>query len=653
MRTTIVIAWCEIVHHRFSLVAAAAASLLPLILPLLFRVGHDDRVELRSLMAIAIAFLLSTILSLLLGSSFIARDLAENRFSFYLARPVSGAAIWFGRLTGIYVLAVTGQLIVLGPVVLISPVSLEKIDDPVLLTFFFAGPLAVTLLAHATSIMVRARSPWIAVDLVALAVISAIVWSVMRPLLVFGAPVAALVFAFIVAAMALLALLVAGAVQVTMGRTDLWRCHRALSVTLWSLLLAGSLATVAYGRWLRAAEPTDLTGIGDVLPTPAGDWLAVSGPLGGRFDYQPDFLYNTKDGAFVRLGLRSMVQVSFDGTKALVLLPEGLETEQGRELRLVRYDLEASPPRRQASLLTVAEESIDHWASSPDGGRIGLVQQGLLTVYDLDEERTLISKHLGGEHHYLWFLDRDLARAYLQHDQGLRIFEIDLTARVVTETGGVSSFVSWFRFDASGEQMLAFIPVSSDSSPVFRLSLHSAVTGAVANSVAPQLLQDAIDACFLADGRIVVAASSGNVVSLRILSPNGELHQQLGLQEVNANYRISLRFHGQPTPDMLWVMVLHFPEGPADVDQYERNLFLVSLDSGSAKVLPDFWANTSVGWSGKRPLPPGGLSSRLLVSGSWPYGQVLLLDTECEMLRPLLSGNLRLVTSDHLGRKSY
>src|SRR5262249_20248916 len=155
---------------------------------------------------------------------------------FYFARPIAGWAVWAGKLAGAAVLSVSAALLVLLPTLLVD----RRIElglpfwmtgpsighAPVFLGLLLTGWLLLLLLRHVMTSMARSRSPCLFLDLAAMLAVTALVWSVRQTLLrewAFNAylwGIAGFSVALAVSAV------VASAIQVTRGRTDVRRSHR-------------------------------------------------------------------------------------------------------------------------------------------------------------------------------------------------------------------------------------------------------------------------------------------------------------------------------------------------------------------------------------------------------------------------------------------
>ena len=88
----------EVREHRVVLVAAAIASLGALAVPL-FAVG-TPAAQARAVTAFLGALAFATGIAIGLGATTLSPGMASRRIGFDFARPLSGSAIWFGRLAG-------------------------------------------------------------------------------------------------------------------------------------------------------------------------------------------------------------------------------------------------------------------------------------------------------------------------------------------------------------------------------------------------------------------------------------------------------------------------------------------------------------------------------------------------------------------------
>src|SRR5258706_6535397 len=116
MRHALVIARRELAEKRFIVFAAAAFAALPFLIALI--PGARSTAGARDVIVVAAGLLcigFTLAVALVLGANVIGRDLAENRLSFYFARPFGAASIWFGKVTGAIALIVISFVVILLP----------------------------------------------------------------------------------------------------------------------------------------------------------------------------------------------------------------------------------------------------------------------------------------------------------------------------------------------------------------------------------------------------------------------------------------------------------------------------------------------------------------------------------------------------------
>ena len=544
----------EIVERRLLLAAALILGLVPLLLPLLPGMPAVRPAELRGGTALGLALLLTLALAILLGGTVIVRDLAERRLGFYFARPLSGTAIWAGKLAAAAVLTVGTGLLVLLPTTLVgsppdpsgywgtSPGVFQSGFD---LAVAWLGILLLTLAAaHAVSVMVRSRSLWLLFDIVALGVTSSVAGTCLLSLARngaglpvwkgagLGAPVQGstvlLNVEILVALVALLGLTAASGAQVTRGRTDLRRGHRALSIVLWSVLLPASLLLAGYTRWFLAASPEDLVSVQAAVGSPASPWLAVQGQAVHRGGYRPGFLFDVGSGRFVRagFGLTSfegppLVRFSADGRRAAWLESSDARLLVGNDLELRTLDLRrpgASPQPTRIFLRGGASA----FALSPDGRRVAAVHDHRLTVDEIDSGRLLASVNLERDDYHevrrLTFAGPDRVRLYtldftfapqpsLSRGMFLAISELDVATGRLTTT----------RKEELLDGLSTWIVGPSADRVLLRqrhtLQLRDGATGKLIAEIGGVGAR----ASFLPDGRIAVLTRGTDGSDLRIL----------------------------------------------------------------------------------------------------------------------------------------
>jgi hypothetical protein len=391
MKSFLAVLGREIAERKLLFVGAAFASLFPIVIPWLPGLSNQKPDDLRGGMALGLALITSSLLALALGTTVIARDLSEQRIGFYFARPVPGWAIWAGKMLGAAFLSLGAGALILLPA-LIAGGRIDVAGSWIGWGGAVAGALLLLVTGHAVSVMVRSRSLWFVVDLLVLAAVATILWACSRWLWNQGAVVIVERGQIGFAAIFLIAVTLAGLVQVVRGRTDLRRGHRALSLTLWSLLGAAALGYAGYARWVVRVTPEDLVGVERVTPAPAGSWIAIRGPARGRGGYSPVFLFDIDSGRFIKLARPGGVfwywwnppPFSRDGSRVVWTERIGKDSWQ-----LMTVDLwHPKPAEHRTSVIYPGDPDI---ALSPDGRRVAALAGGRLLVDDLDTGRTLVA----------------------------------------------------------------------------------------------------------------------------------------------------------------------------------------------------------------------------------------------------------------------
>ena len=158
---------------------------------------------------------------------------------------------------------------------------------------------------------------------------------------------------------------------------------------------------------------------------------------------------------------------------------------------------------------------------SPDGSRLVAVnRQGILSVYDVGSGDLIGSARIPtGTFWFAYFARPDLVRIFARRDQPTTIFEYDVTAKTLVETGQMPKPA--YRFNADRSRTLL---VTENA-----LEIRDARTGSVLQSVPGRFW----NAKFLRDGRI--AAIDHDRTALRIFSADGALARDISLPNLKAD----------------------------------------------------------------------------------------------------------------------
>jgi len=428
----------EVAERRLILLVGLA-GLVPLVLPLFPGLAAGGGPELRPTVAAVIALLASVGLAVFLGATAIGSDLSQNRLGFYFARPLSGWAIWAGKLGAAYTLALAAALLVALPSLAIDGPRSWSLANPLfptawIYTVWAALVLFAVLAAHAASVVLRVRSAFLVLDLAAFAVTFLLAFSALGRLNLGMTPITLDIASAGFDALVLAALGAAGAAQVVAGRSDARRGHRALSLALWGPLLAGAMALHAYAQWVLSATPSDLASLWWVEPAPAGSWAELTGEAAHRPGYFPSFLVDLRSGRFLRLPAhQTMLRFSADGRRA-AWLADGAE--------VVTADLTATRPEPIRGRLGLGGRLRD-LALSPDGARVAAFSPGRLVAADVASGRLLAAVPLdapgGLVHGLVWSHPSHVGvyrRAGFEPDgREIEILELDLATGKLQRTG--------------------------------------------------------------------------------------------------------------------------------------------------------------------------------------------------------------------------
>jgi hypothetical protein len=511
VRGLMAIAAREVSERAALLGLAAMLALVPFVAP---RFGMD-----RPMLGVFLGAVMVFTAALLTGSSVIARDLAEGRLGFFLARPLPWWSIWGGKLLAALVLTFAAGVIVLGPSALGGEWRLPAGGRWV--TIVAPAILALIGIANALAVAYRARSAWFALDL---AMAGALGWMVVRTaaraLMDWGAypfgPADPLTPALCLLAAAVT---IASAAQVAEGRADIRRGHRILSIVVWSLLTPAALAYAAWGAWVGRFGPADLRTVVSAWPSSNGAWIAVAGrtrwPRPETF--MPIVLMDPGGQRFLRVGAAFSVRgpvFSEDTSRAVWIADARTDTPS-----LMAADLRSNPPSVSRVPLPVPPGSVISVALSADGENVAVVQANQATVFKLGSAQALAFAPVRA---YWWrpivFTSDGRAHVLSELSPGvLDVLVLDPATRKATTTGHIST--RGYPFERWGPGAARVAVVHSQARRP-SLTLHDGSTGALIATLVPEGRAGGIALTFLRDGRLAVVEYGRGVV-LRVFSTEG------------------------------------------------------------------------------------------------------------------------------------
>ena len=450
----------EIEERAFLFVEAIAIALIsPVVLAIPYG-SFSDRKSAVVMLGFILSIAFTWGLALILGATLVGRELSEGRLSFYFTRPVSGAAVWFGKLLAALVLISVSFAIVHA-----IPVGLEvsewrtfsTLSRQVAAVSILAIAVVLMLVSHLFSTWVRSHSPILGLDFLALLLAVGFFIATVEPL----ALAAAFGPAWNVAAAFIAALLIAGAGggawQLSRGRIDARRSHRELSIFVWSVIGVAVVTTFAYSRWALAAKPADFKEVGGAQ---RGNIVWLHGRARG---FYPEFLMNAATGAFVPAG-----RSHFEGGNIVAVLAPS-ETLQNAKLaffggleRPSDWTLTVTRLAQTAQRIAVLPLSgrVDAVGVSSDGSRVAVAADQILTVYDTRSGHAVTSSKVAGlsTGSQIEFVTPDVARAFLADAGALTVKDFDVRTRRWSDVAGPIPLRSAFLYRVAGDKLVTHAP---------------------------------------------------------------------------------------------------------------------------------------------------------------------------------------------------
>jgi hypothetical protein len=570
----------EITSRRELILLAVAVSIISALVPYLPGVEAADTMDLRSVASVTSALTLGWLLAILFGATLVGRDLAEGRLGFYFSRPLSARAIWGGKIVAAIFLVWLCEVIVLLPSLyelgLYQFVTSEGIGQtaPIGLVVM---PLLLLLISHAVSIMARARTAWLFLDVAGAIVVTVFAWLILRPMLFIGAEIALWVVAGALVLALLIALSIGGAVGVAVGRVDLVRTHAATSLALWGTLAVLVAAITIYGGWLRNFGPPDFDDVEVITVSPDGNWIEAVGQARNRLDVRRRCLISTTDNLWIPVTrprgryLRGVVY-SGDGSTALW---------RGAERKLVdepsalwRADLSRRDPSARQTNLVVAYDAL--LALSASGDRLAILEEGTLSVYELDEERLLTAVRLpeGFDRVTVLFPSEESLRLFVRVGRGdgqsLLIVNVVVSTGEIVPTGKIQGLGDSTVLTVDGGLQHLVVRTRSRNESVAKGSIYDANDGRFIRELTSSGFP-----WFLRDGRLVTSSEDDQTgTSLVVESVEGEDRVVHSISAVGEP-----RLSGEAIANSIVVARL---EDPADRTQGLR-IDLMDVDTGEVR----------------------------------------------------------------------
>ncbi len=411
----------------------------------------------------------------------------------------------------------------------------------------------------------------------------------------------------------------------------------------WTFLAALLLGIGVLAFRLLRGEPSDLTAVEWVAPSPAGDWIALSGRLRFRPGDRPVFFENPATGAFVRAGYRMPAGggppvFSADGrTAAWAASRLTLRGESGFVARALTLDSER-PGSPAWDGVSFPEAPLIVF--SDDGSRLAFLTGESLSIRDARTGRVIVAARPAQP---LWpwgsrgfttatFVTPDLLRVYrvsnpeqASRNVELDVLELDAAARRLSRVGHAGPFSHVFPLlsDARRERLL----VRETARAVRLLDARSGETLRVfAGGAATYRSAD-----FLSDGRIALLESEGGQERLNLLDASGALERRVSLGPGDRAF-----FVGEPRAGLLDVAAAF----AANLPRRDARIVRIDLTRGTAATIAGhlFPVTTFSRWTGGDPgrsFAPGSLATRLFYG---PNDSLVELDPRTRRPRTVLGG---------------
>lgn len=446
MSGTLTIAARELRERSFVFVTAAVMALVPFIAATLPTMRSAGPLLVILVIGGITAAGFTLALSIVLGGSLVARELAEKRLSFYFSKPVSASSIWFGKIAGAIVTVALCFAITFSPAFLVAHSewrsAVQLPGGAVLLTIAFIA-ISLVLISHAVNMAVRSRSPLITADIACLAIAVAAVWLLTRPLIVNGASTVLVRVVLTLIVMVPVLILAAGAWHLSRGRTDLLRNHRELSKFFWSVMAILIVIVSAYVAWVFSAGPRDIS-IDEVTSNPSGRWVGISGSASHRGDYHPTFLVDVRSGHSIRLSgprFGSRAEFTREGEAVVNVRPSIALPGRG-EVHLIR--LNGPTADQDTGIVTSLRAPL---VVSDDLRRIATYENATLATYDLPSKTMLAAVRIPAVTVQMFFVSDDVVRVYASsgrssngpQPQTLRIYEFNVKTHQLVQTGSLDT----------------------------------------------------------------------------------------------------------------------------------------------------------------------------------------------------------------------
>lgn len=304
----------------FGLAVLLAAGFLGVVGPSLWSwQAHEVREALALLSLVGLPPLLAALTG---ARSFTTAEALRNQ-RFLLSEGLSPAHLWWGAWGASLVLALLSSVVGALPGFRLALRELPR--SPWDYLFFAVSVVALWALGHLLTLMLRARTLWLAADLVGAALASGIWYTLWQRIQNRVAMEAVLPVVVAVLSAATIALLLTSFLTLSKARTHLPAAHRRATLGLWPSLMALAAVFLGVMTYLEAKAPYHLRLIYSPTPDPPGRYWLVSGQAFGQLQLRSTFLWDRETNTRRPLPVEQAMDFFYLLPSYLSFSPEGMK----------------------------------------------------------------------------------------------------------------------------------------------------------------------------------------------------------------------------------------------------------------------------------------------------------------------------------------
>lgn len=609
MREAMVIGLKEVKERKMIFFALGVCGVLPLLVGPLNLFGLTATTRDSVFIASILVMLMTAGVSMLTGATLMGRELAEKRMSFFFARPVSTFKIWSGKVLAGLVIAMGSGVLGILPSLFFHPEMLSGLKEwhfsisvllgTVVLPFSFGIVLGIVF---------SSRSYWLIADILAVPLTVLLTVPGIRKLvtanimsfayggnnisrnLTDGTMSLITAGAILVAVILISAALPASYLALRVGRSDIKRVHKALSISLWSLTLVGLLSFNSFVYWVVKAAPSDIRRIEYVEAAPTGNWVLISGNVWTDLYYSPAFLLNTETGAYLHIDM-PFTDLIFTADGKRVYWLETEDIQRGSALLLKTAELGDGVPVPEKTKLKFSSDSGTRLYFDDNSSRMAAINNDTVTFYEVPSLRELGTVALDPAQKQTRFAyyDRAVFRSQnlftlfmVTKNQArfdIHIYDFDLGSQKMVHKGSIESgtvgSTVFGNFYVESDRVL--LTNRHDNDKPAQVSIFNSHDAAKVADFEPTTLS--MQTRFLSSGRIAVPYVKNGEVELLLTDMDGKELKTIALGKAKRAV-----VGGEVTPSKLAFALLD--DSGSTINAVKRN-FIVDLETAQITATPE------------------------------------------------------------------